>query len=228
MTRSTSSPAGFWRSSTKRSWSGDNEHEEVGEFAQGVGKVVRHRKWANAGNDPPQVTELPDLSIGSIDVSGTEPGSSAEPEPLVPPPPSWVAPVFVVMGIGLLPWTVVLALTLPARHGIHHYGLAWTGFDIALAVTLLVTGIGAYRRAAWLQGVAAASATLLICDAWFDVLSSTSRRETLIAVALALLVELPVAAACLFVARHAEETAARAHRYAALVRTFRSGRRRSP
>ena len=136
----------------------------------------------------------------------------------VPPPPGWVAPVFFMLGLCLIPWTVMLALTLPARHGSHHYDVAWTGFDVALAATLVGTGIGALRRAAWLQSVAAAAATLLVCDTWFDVLSSTSRRELLSSIALAFLVELPVAGACLFVAHHAEEAAARAHRYAALAR----------
>ena len=135
--------------------------------------------------------------------------------------------MFVLLGVCLLPWTVLLALTLPARHGTTHYGLAWTGFDVALAAALLGTGIGAARQAAWLQGVAAAAATLLICDAWFDVLSSTSRNELVTALMLALFVELPVAAACLFVARHAEEAAIRTRRYAALAHRVRFARRQS-
>jgi hypothetical protein len=144
---------------------------------------------------------------------------------MTPAPPRWVAPVFVLLGVCLGPWTVILAITLPARHGTHHYDLAWSGFDVALALTLLGTGVGALRRAAWLQGVASAAAALLICDAWFDVLSSTSDKELFTAAALALTVELPVAAACLFVARHSEETAVRAHRYAAFARRARPVRR---
>ena len=150
-----------------------------------------------------------------------EVGAAAVIEPARP----WVARTFVVLGVCLLPWTVLLALTLPARHGTTHYGLAWTGFDVALAAVLAGTGIGAARQAAWLQGVAAAAATLLICDAWFDILSSTSRNELVTAVILALFVELPVAAACLFVAHHAEEAALRTRRYAALAQRVRFGRR---
>lgn len=141
----------------------------------------------------------------------TEPGPA-------PPAPRWVAPVFVVLALGLIPWTVALAMTLPAQHGTHHYGVAWTGFDIVLAASLAATGIGAFRRATWLQSAAAVAATLLLCDAWFDVLSSTSQHEVLTSVGLALFVELPVALACLFVARHAEEAADRAHRYAGQAR----------
>lgn len=141
------------------------------------------------------------------------------------PPPAWVAPAFVLMGICLVPWIVLLALTLPSRHGTHHYDLAWAGFDVALALTLIATGVGAIRRAVWLQGVASAAAALLVCDAWFDILSSTSQRELMTAVTLAVFVELPVAAACLFVARHSEETAAKAHRYASLASRLRTTHR---
>ena len=160
---------------------------------------------------------------GTDETPAVETGTEA----VEPEPPAWVARVFVLLGLCLLPWTIVLALTLPARHGTTHYDLAWTGFDVALAGALLGVGIGAARRAPWLQGVAAAAATLLVCDAWFDILSSTSRNEIVIALMLALFVELPVAAACLFVARHAEEAAINAHRYADLARRVR-GRRRPP
>ena len=120
--------------------------------------------------------------------------------------------MFLLLGVGLVPWTVVLAVTLPERHGTHHYDVAWSGFDVALAAALLATAVGAARRATWLQGAAAVAATLLVADAWFDVLSATSPDEVAMAAALAAFVELPVAAACIFVSRHAEETADRARR----------------
>lgn len=142
--------------------------------------------------------------------------------------PRWVAAAFLLLAIALVPWTIVLALTLPARHGTHHYDVAWTGFDLVLAGSLLATAIGAAKQAAWLQGAAVAAATLLVCDAWFDVLSSTSTRELLTALALALLVELPVAAACLFVAWHAEETAERAQRLVSLAGMSALRRKKHP
>lgn len=140
------------------------------------------------------------------------------------PPPRWVAPAFVVLGLGLVPWVIVLAITLPARHGTYHYDVAWTGFDVALAGALLATAVGAARRATWLQGSAAVAATLLVSDAWFDVLSATSPDEVAMAAALAAFVELPVAAMCIFVSRHAEETADRARRLAVAARRWRGSR----
>jgi HAD superfamily hydrolase (TIGR01490 family) len=179
-----------------------------------LSKIADSRRWP--------VLHFTNLQDGD-DSPTVEAGTAAAIEPA----PPWVTRVFVLLGVCLLPWTVVLALTLPARHGTTHYGLAWTGFDVALAVALLGTGIGAARRAAWLQGVGAAAATLLICDAWFDILSATSRNELFTALVLAVFVELPVAAACLFVARHAEEAATRTRRYAALAHRVRFARRRS-
>ncbi len=149
--------------------------------------------------------------------------ATATAEPSVEQPvPRWVAPAFLVIGVGLIPWTIVLALTLPNRHGTHHYGLAWTGFDLALAGMLVAPAVGAARRSSWLQGSATAAATLLVCDAWFDVLSSVTNGELVLSIVLAVFVELPVAAACMFVARHSEETSARARRYAAYARRRRS------
>lgn len=155
-----------------------------------------------------------------------EPARQLEAAAVVKPPPRWVEPVFLVLGVGLLPWTVLLALTLPSRHGTHFYNVAWTGFDVALAGMLIATAVGAARRALWLQGVAAAAATMLVCDAWFDVLSSTSTDELLLSLALALFVEIPVAAACIAVSWYAEEAAGQAHRYAASARRFRQRHRR--
>ena len=147
---------------------------------------------------------------------GAAPSTCAGPAAPEQPPPAWVTPTFVALGVGLVPWTVVLALTLPAHHGTRRYDVAWTGFDAALAAALLSTAVGAAKRATWLQGSAAVAATLLVCDAWFDILSATSTGELFAASALAALVELPVAAACIFVSRYSEEAADRARRLATI------------
>jgi hypothetical protein len=76
---------------------------------------------------------------------------------------------------------------------------------------------------------------MLFCDAWFDSLSANDSGERLVAVALAFAVELPTSAACLLIARHVEEVAERAQRYAVAARqlrprrhTGRRGSRRRP
>jgi hypothetical protein len=101
----------------------------------------------------------------------------------------------------LLPWTGYLAATLPESFDTGAWRPAWVGFDIAMA--------GCFAVAAWLtaqrrRGAApllAATATLLCCDAWFDVLLDWSGPDRWTSVAMAALVELPIAAGLAFLAR---------------------------
>ncbi len=131
--------------------------------------------------------------------------------------PRWASHLFVALGAVLVPWTLWLAATLPERHVARNFDVAWSGFDIAIAVSLIATGYGLYKGAAWTQGVAAAAATLLVTDAWFDVLMSAPGAERLIAITMAVLAEIPVAAACAMIAFRASVNAAQAHRVQAFV-----------
>ena len=157
-------------------------------------------------------------------LSDTEP-EGAEP-PIVPRLHRWLVPLFFLAGVGLLPWTVYLIVTLPGRHlQTGYYDLAWGGFDVALAALLVATGVGLLCRKLWVQSTATAAATMLVCDAWFDVLSSNPGQERLVAIMLAFAVELPSAVVCLLIARHVEEIAERAQRYALVARRLRPRRR---
>ena len=101
----------------------------------------------------------------------------------------------------LVPWTIGLARALPCRYVTAHWGIAWVGLDTAIAAGLAVTGVAVLRRAAWLDRVAVATATLLGVDAWFDVLTARSTSAVVLASVEALAVELPVAVLCIWVAR---------------------------
>jgi hypothetical protein len=148
--------------------------------------------------------------------------------PVVPRLRRWLGPLFFAAGLGLVPWTVYLVATLPARHvQTGFYDLAWGGFDVALAAVLVATGVGLLRRKLWVQSTATAAATMLVCDAWFDVLGSRAGAERLTAIVLAVGAELPTAAVCLLIARHVEEVAERAQRYALAARRLRPRRRRA-
>lgn len=119
-------------------------------------------------------------------------------------PARWVAPVFAVAAVCLLPWIVLLVRVLPATQRAAHWDVAWAGFDAGMALVLLGVAAAAWRRSPWLEGAAAAAATLLVVDAWFDVLTSPTRGELVLALAEAMLVELPLAALCALIARDAE------------------------
>jgi hypothetical protein len=125
-----------------------------------------------------------------------------------PPPqrpvPRWTGPFFWLLGAGTVPWVFYLAATLPHRQRTMHYDIAWIGFDIALIAMLLVTGWLAYKGSDVVELPAAITAALLFMDAWFDVLTSATKGQLLVAVVLAAGAEIPGGLACLFLAGHAE------------------------
>jgi hypothetical protein len=104
----------------------------------------------------------------------------------------------------LVPTAVLLVSTLPSRHQSEHWDVAWGGFDFMLAAVLLAVAVTAWQRSPWLEGAAAAAATLLVVDAWFDVLTASSRSELILALMEAVLIEGPLAILCLWIARDAE------------------------
>ena len=148
-----------------------------------------------------------------------QPAAEEGPRPSVEPAPRWLAYAFVACSLALVPWTLWLYQTLPSRATADNWDVAWTGFDFAIAATLLATAIGALRRAAWTQGAAASAATLLICDAWFDVLTSRTAHELEVALIMAIFAEGPLALVCIWVARNSERVGA----WAETRRATRSG-----
>jgi hypothetical protein len=110
-----------------------------------------------------------------------------------------------LVALGLLPWTLYLTYTLPSRHLTRHYDLAWIGFDIALLGAFAVTGWCILRASGWLVPAAAVTGTMLLCDAWFDVVTSSTGGEQLEALLEACFAELPLAALCGYIVWDAEQ-----------------------
>ena len=100
----------------------------------------------------------------------------------------------------LIPWIVLLALTLPRHYVAGHWRLTWVGFDIILLAGLAATAWFAWRRRQAVVISAFITATLLTCDAWFDITTASGQKDTLEAIASAVLVELPLAALLFWVA----------------------------
>ncbi len=133
-----------------------------------------------------------------------------------------LAVLFAVLALALLPWTIAISIELPERQLSEHWDLAWTGFDVGLAASFFLTAYAAWKRRDWLQRAAAVAGTLLLCDAWFDVVTSPTGGELQVAILLALLAELPVAALCFGVAIYGIDW------WGELVRRVASARRRGP
>ncbi len=125
-------------------------------------------------------------------------------EPLRIPLSPRLTALLALVAVALVPWTLYLTFTLPSRHVTFHYDLAWVGFDIALAASFATTAWAAFRGSQWLVPLAAVTATMLCCDVWFDIVTSRSGSEMWEAVAEAVLVELPLAALCVFIVHDAE------------------------
>jgi hypothetical protein len=149
-----------------------------------------------AGPIPPQLSVYPADKLASRVLSGDQRTAR------------WVGPMFAIFAVILVGWIAVLAITLPERGILHNEDLVWVGFDIGLLLGLTWTAWAALRRKRSLPLAAAATGASLITDAWFDVVGSDG-HDRLAAIAMAVVVELPLSAFCWWLAMHSQELAAR-------------------
>jgi hypothetical protein len=112
----------------------------------------------------------------------------------------WVGPLFAVLAALMVPWIIYLASTLPEEQQAAHYDLAWAGFDVGLLTVLVWAAWAAVTRSRWLPVAASLNAGFLVVDAWFDVVTAPDRTERTMALASAILVELPLAAVSVWLA----------------------------
>ena len=92
------------------------------------------------------------------------------------------------------------AWTLPATLRAQNWSLAWVGLDGAEAAAALATAWLLARRDQRAAADRIGRGTLLVVDAWFDVCTSAPGADQMLAVAEALLVELPLAATAIWFA----------------------------
>lgn len=116
----------------------------------------------------------------------------------------WVGRAFLLLAAILAVWTVVLGYTLPNKGVLAHQDIVWVGFDVGLLVGLVAIAWTALRCSRFLPLAAAATAALLVMDAWFDVIGSANDGEVMEAVLMAVVVELPLSGICWWVAWHAQ------------------------
>lgn len=97
----------------------------------------------------------------------------------------------------LVPWIVYLALTLPRLYVAHNWDRTWVGFDVLLLFMLVTTAVLGFHRRLLLVLTAFATGVLLVCDAWFDVMTAHG-DDLWLSLLTALAVELPLAAVLIF------------------------------
>jgi hypothetical protein len=98
----------------------------------------------------------------------------------------------------LLPWCLILAVTLPSTYQADHWKVAWIGLDCGTAIAAGLTAYLLHTRNRYAALTAMAAGTLLIADAWFDVSTAAAGVDRGLSLAEALLLELPLAL-CAFV-----------------------------
>lgn len=101
----------------------------------------------------------------------------------------------------LIPWIAYLAITLPTHHNADNWKLAWVGFDVALVAAIGTTAIFAWTRRQLFVPWAIVTATLLCCDAWFDIVLDWGTSDLTGSLVSAFLGEFPLAALLFYVSR---------------------------
>ena len=92
----------------------------------------------------------------------------------------------------LVPWIVYLSVSLPGRYVAHNWDRTWVGFDVLLLAMLLLTAVLGLRRRPLVVVTGFATGLLLICDAWFDVMTADA-DDIGLSLLTASVVELPLA-----------------------------------
>jgi hypothetical protein len=102
--------------------------------------------------------------------------------------------------LAMIPWLGYLSTTLPQNYVAHNWPLTWVGFDILLAGFMMATAVFGYLRRQLLVPAAFTTGVLLICDAWFDLMTA-GPRDVWLSVATAFLIEVPLGVFMIFSAQ---------------------------
>lgn len=101
--------------------------------------------------------------------------------------------LMVLSAVALVPWTVYLFISLPRVYVAHNWDRTWVGFDLLLLAMMVSTVVFGLLRRQVLVLTAFATGVMLVCDAWFDVMTAHGDDRPW-SVASALVIELPLAA----------------------------------
>ncbi len=74
--------------------------------------------------------------------------------------------------IALIPWMVYLGFTLPTNYVAHNWPATWVGFDCVLIAFMIATAVLGWLRRQLVVLAAFTTGVLLICDAWFDIMTA--------------------------------------------------------
>ena len=115
--------------------------------------------------------------------------------------PKWITVFFIGCAVVLVPWTVIIFGSLRNRALAEHWRLVWGGFDCFLVLAFALTAYRIITRSPRGAIAATATGTMLLIDAWFDVLTARGTKNFLTSVTMAVFAEIPCSIICFFVAR---------------------------
>lgn len=138
--------------------------------------------------------------------------------------PRWVVAFFLGGAVVLIPW-IVLMFTVPDVVNVpKHWELVWGGFDCFLVLGFGRTAFNLIRRSPRGAVTAAMTGTMLLIDAWFDVLT-THRGGLVVSILMAVFAEIPCAVICFYVSRRITNVFEQTKEYFVSAGfTFRDGR----
>lgn len=110
--------------------------------------------------------------------------------------------ILVACCTGLGAWIVYLAVSMPTGYQSKAWSAAWVGFDILLLLALTGTVVAAMLGRQIVILLAVFTGTLLLCDAWFDIVLDWGTSDVWGSLASAAFVEVPLAGFLLFRARN--------------------------
>ena len=162
-----------------------------------------------------------DLAAGGAESSGLPTESDLPGKPLRR---AMALVAIIACCAALAAWTGVLAVTLPRYYHTGGWRGAWVGFDVRLLVAFAFTAWAGWRHRQLVIICLVVLATLLCCDAWFDVTLDLRTSGFLLSLVMALCVELPLATLAVIGARRLMRLNIRTRR--PVPRSARSGCRR--
>jgi hypothetical protein len=117
----------------------------------------------------------------------------------------WLPAALVITALALIPSVIIVLTVVPPVQIAHHLPLAWTGLDVCEFLALAATGFALHWRSEATAVPATITGTLLLCDAWINIIPTTGMAHVE-AIGFAF-VEVPLAALSFWIAVRAIRSA---------------------
>jgi hypothetical protein len=113
--------------------------------------------------------------------------------------PTWFRRLCLIAVVVLIPLFITVASVSPRTQQLHNLRLFWSGLDVFELIGMALTGWCLMRRSPHVVGAAAITGTLLMSDAWFNIITTIGKPHR--AALVMAFVEIPVAIYAFVIAR---------------------------